>query len=526
MITQLHRPDRTHHPRLVAHRGASQECPENTLSAVIEAARSGADAIEVDVRLTADKIPVLLHDTTLVRMWNDPRHIAATPWREIRALRYRGEAIPRLTEVINALAGTRSTLLLDVDSPECAAIACEQVMATPVSLRVEWCGSKPAMAQVRALDPQARIWYPWASLDIPTAADLGNLRPVTLNIDAAFLTARTTAAAHELGLDVACWTVDQPQAAQWAAQLGVDSITTNALSLLQGVLRSAADDSPERRSEASEQTESQPSIDEVIERAVTLATRIAQETISFTREQEVTKVIPKSHAADIVTNIDRTVEREIRRAVRQIFPYHSFHGEEYGTAPGNSFSWYLDPVDGTTNLANGIPWTSMSLCLAHETTPLVGVVADPWRGEIFEARRGGGAHLGAHRLRAGVRHGNGSLAGTTVGTELDAHCPWPGLSSFIGTLAEHMCTTRIMGSGTLALTQVAAGRGAGACVSAFHAIDHGAAVLLVHESDGVVATPDGPISGFPDHGIPVLVSAPEVFAELFTIWRNSIRVAD
>ena len=46
-----------------------------------------------------------------------------------------------------------------------------------------------------------------------------------------------------------------------------------------------------------------------------------------------------------------------RRRVRAAFPTHGFSGEEYGDAPGDRHRWYLDPVDGTTNLANGIPWT-------------------------------------------------------------------------------------------------------------------------------------------------------------------------
>ncbi|SER58761.1 myo-inositol-1(or 4)-monophosphatase/deoxyribonuclease-2 [Propionibacterium cyclohexanicum] len=512
----------TPRPRLVAHRGASQLRPENTLAALVEAARLRADMIEVDVRLTADKIPVLLHDPTLERLWNHPHAVSKTSWQMVSTLRHESEKIPALADALRALAGSGCTLLIDLDEEECASVACEQVLSLGFETPVEWCGTQPAMARVRALDPSARIWCPWARLDVPTFGDLGALRPTTLNVDAAFLTPEIVAAAHALHLQVACWTLDEPQAARWAAQLGVDSITTNALPLLQRVLW---DQDTREELAAGTRAAPEPDEDEVAEQAIVLARRIATEVMAFTRQQQIGVVARKAHGADLVTDVDRAIEREVRRVVRQHFPEHGFHGEEYGTAPGNAYTWHLDPVDGTTNLVNKVPWTSMSLCLEHEGTPLVGVVADPWRQETFEARHGHGARCDGHAMRAGAAQGCTSLAGTTVGTELDAHRPWQGMITFMTSLADRMCTMRIMGSGTLTLAQVAAGRSAGACVSGFHAIDHGAAVLLVHEAGGVVATPSGPISGFPEHAEPVLVSAPEVFSELFELWHTSLATA-
>ena len=72
-------------------------------------------------------------------------------------------------------------------------------------------------------------------------------------------------------------------------------------------------------------------------------------------------------------------------------PDHVVVGEEEGggALPGVP-TWYLDPVDGTTNLANGIPWTSMSLALAVDDEPLVAVVTQPWSGNVLLAASGHG----------------------------------------------------------------------------------------------------------------------------------------
>lgn len=81
-------------------------------------------------------------------------------------------------------------------------------------------------------------------------------------------------------------------------------------------------------------------------------------------------------------------------------------GEEYGVHEGTKGAphWVIDPVDGTTNYAHGIGWCSFSLGLASpQGVPLLGLLADPWRREIFTATRGGGAHLNGRPIRATLR---------------------------------------------------------------------------------------------------------------------------
>ncbi|WP_144764353.1 inositol monophosphatase family protein [Curtobacterium sp. 9128] len=503
-----------HVPRLVAHRGAPRVRRENTLPAVAVAEALGADTIEIDVRRTSDGVAVLLHDETLGRMWGDARRVSEVAWCDVARLGNGLDRIPRLDAVLERLDGCRAVLLIDLTDPEDALVAAATVAGSDSTVTVAWCGLPEAMAVVRSVLPDADAWLAWESLEPPTPADLAALRPSTLNLDVAFLTPRTIRAAHELGLQVSVWTVDDPEPALWAARLGVDSVTTNDLATIRAALAAAERDGwpePDR----------EPTETEVASRAQALAHRIAHEVIAFTREHPVGSVATKAHPADLVTDVDRLVEQHVRGRVRAAFPTHGFTGEEYGDAPGDRHRWYLDPVDGTTNLANGVPWTSMSLCLTRGGRPVVGVVADPWRGEVLEARRGRGAVNRDRQLR--LDDTPRSLVGAVVGTELDGHVPWPGFGAFLDALASRSCTLRVQGSGTLTIAQVAAGRGIGGCVSSFDPVDHGAAVLLVHEAGGVVMTESGPVTGFPERGAPFLVAHPGAADELYAVWTGALR---
>ncbi|MGN7190041.1 inositol monophosphatase family protein [Curtobacterium sp. MCBA15_004] len=529
-------------PRLVARRGAPRVRREDTLPAIAVAEALGADVVEVDVRRTADEVAVLLHDETLGRLWGDPRRVADVPWCEVARLGNGLDRIPRLDAVLERLEDCRSTLLLHVVDPADALVAARTVAATSATTAVAWNGSREALAVVRTVLPAAETWLPWESLDAPTAADLDTStaaaagtaaaarpgtaaaagtptaaapapRPSTLVLDDVFLTPATLAAAHDLGLRVAVHTVDEPEPVRWAARLGVDLIATDDVASTRAALVGGERDGwsgPER----------EPTEEEVATRAQALAHRIAHEVVAFTREHPVGRVSTKRSPGDLVTDVDRAVERLVRARVRAAFPTHGFTGEEYGDAPGDRYRWYLDPVDGTTNLVNGVPWTAMSLCLTRGGRPLVGVVADPWRGDVLEARRGRGAVLRDTPLL--LDDGPRPLAGAVVGAEFGGRRDRRSFGALVEALAERSCALRVMGSSTLTIAQVAAGRGVGGCVPAFDPVDHGAAVLLVHEAGGVVMTREGPVDGFPGEGEPFLVAHPGAADELHAVWTAAL----
>src|SRR4051812_26195793 len=89
-------------PPLIAHRGASSEAPENTLAALKLARGRGANWVEVDVKLTQDGVPILMHDDTLERTTDGTGKVADTSWATIQTLdagswfdkKFRGERVP------------------------------------------------------------------------------------------------------------------------------------------------------------------------------------------------------------------------------------------------------------------------------------------------------------------------------------------------------------------------------------------------------------------------------------------------
>jgi myo-inositol-1(or 4)-monophosphatase len=118
---------------------------------------------------------------------------------------------------------------------------------------------------------------------------------------------------------------------------------------------------------------------------------------------------------DLVTVADRTVEKLIRTRLGEAFPDHGVYGEE-GTRErlDQQFRWYVDPLDGTTNFAHGMPHFCVSLGLedrtaarTHQSTAhaasgsqpdedgdlVAGVIYDPMLDELFTAERGKGARL-------------------------------------------------------------------------------------------------------------------------------------
>ncbi len=103
---------------------------------------------------------------------------------------------------------------------------------------------------------------------------------------------------------------------------------------------------------------------------------------------------------DTVTVADRASERWVVERIRSRFPSHSIVAEEGGGHTGaGEFVWYVDPLDGTTNFAHGLPRFCVSIGVWGRGEGLAGVVYDPVRDDLFTAERGSGAYLNARRIR-------------------------------------------------------------------------------------------------------------------------------
>ncbi|HEY5832649.1 glycerophosphodiester phosphodiesterase [Streptomyces sp.] len=219
----------------VAHRGDPYHFRENTLPSLRSALVKGADVVEVDVRLTRDGVPVLLHDATLERLWGHSTPVSGSTSREVRELT--GGGVPTLADALAELGGhARGRMLLDLTEAGQAAPSVAAVAAAGLDGRVYYCGELPAMRAVRALDPAAEIAMTWKTSVRPAKSLLADLAPRWLNLRFGLVDAPTVAFARDRGLLVAAWTADWERSMSRLLAFGVDSVTTNRLTALQRVL--------------------------------------------------------------------------------------------------------------------------------------------------------------------------------------------------------------------------------------------------------------------------------------------------
>jgi myo-inositol-1(or 4)-monophosphatase len=206
---------------------------------------------------------------------------------------------------------------------------------------------------------------------------------------------------------------------------------------------------------------------------------------------------------DLVTEADRASERLIVERLRAAYPSHAIVAEESGGyAAPSEFCWYVDPLDGTTNFAHGFPVYCVSLALERAGELIAGVIADPNRGEVFTAERGGGAFLNGGRMRVSeVRRLTDALAGTGFPSRkrhrnVNVH--------FFHQVSMVTHGVRRAGAAALDLAYVACGRLDLFWEFSLHPWDIAAGVLLVREAGGVCTDM---------RGAPLSLRSPHILAD-------------
>jgi myo-inositol-1(or 4)-monophosphatase len=187
---------------------------------------------------------------------------------------------------------------------------------------------------------------------------------------------------------------------------------------------------------------------------------------------------------DFVSNADLIAERRIAAILRAGYPNYGFLMEESGLqrAQMGNYRWIVDPLDGTTNFLRGVPYFAVSIALQERGRIVAGVVFDPLRREMFEARRGAGAFLNGQRLRVSNRR-EISQAVIVTGVPLSRG----GQDSFLPRLAAMRMEAggiRSMGAAALDLAYVAAGRYDAYWEEHQAPWDIAAGLLLVKEAGG------------------------------------------
>lgn len=215
----------------VAHRGDPYRFRENTIDSLRSALDRGADAVEIDVRLTCDGIPVLLHDDTLRRLWDVDRPLAALSAEEVRGLTAGG--VPTLAEALAAIGDSRVMVDLcgRVDRRMADRVV-DVIRQSGAGDRAYYCAGAEAMLAVRAADPAAEIALTWTTLAPPRPALLAAVRPRWLNYRFSLVDRDLAARVQHGGHLLSVWTPDTRRSMSRLLGLGVDSITTNRVDTL------------------------------------------------------------------------------------------------------------------------------------------------------------------------------------------------------------------------------------------------------------------------------------------------------
>ncbi len=238
----------------LAHRGASAYAPENTLAAFRLALEMGADGVELDVRMTRDGIPIILHDETVDRTTNGHGRIDEMTLEEVKRLdagswfeqRFSGERIPTLAEALSAVGKLGivnielKVLFKRIEGLEAAVLAV--VEDTGSADRVLFSSFNPlalrTMAQLNPRLPRGLLYAANLPVYLRRAWLRPLARPTAVHPKHTMVDARLVRWAHGKGYAVNTWTVDFPAEMKRLAGLGVDMIMTNKPDVLRQVLSS------------------------------------------------------------------------------------------------------------------------------------------------------------------------------------------------------------------------------------------------------------------------------------------------
>jgi len=194
---------------------------------------------------------------------------------------------------------------------------------------------------------------------------------------------------------------------------------------------------------------------------------------------------------DLVTEFDKRSEEVILSFIQREFPDHAVLAEESGhNNTISEYQWVIDPLDGTTNYTHGIPIFSVSIGLLKNNVPLVGVVYDPFRNEMFSAELGRGATLNNQPIHVSSRMDLGQAVIST-GFPYDVRTnPRNNLAQFVQFQLRTQAV-RHLGSAALDCTWTAMGRLDGYWEFGVKPWDIGAGALIALEAGGRVTFVDG-----------------------------------
>jgi myo-inositol-1(or 4)-monophosphatase len=248
--------------------------------------------------------------------------------------------------------------------------------------------------------------------------------------------------------------------------------------------------------------------EELLELARSLALRAGAVALAG-RKKGLDHVGTKSSLTDMVTEYDKSCEVIVFEGLRAARPMDSIVGEEGARHDGTSgITWFIDPIDGTTNFLYDIPMWAVSIGATDLDGPLVGVVCNPSADETFTAVRGGGAYLNDHRIEcnAGAR-----LETALVATGF-SYAPQARVAQAqrVAKLIHHIRDIRRFGAAAIDMCYVACGRLDAYFEENLHPWDIAAGDLIAREA----GCRTGDFRGGPIRPAETLTASPSIFEAL------------
>ncbi|WP_090997396.1 inositol monophosphatase family protein [Pedobacter insulae] len=216
---------------------------------------------------------------------------------------------------------------------------------------------------------------------------------------------------------------------------------------------------------------------------------IARLTGNFIRKEAMafdTSSIEYKGLNDLVSYVDKQAEKQLVRNLKKILPDAGFITEEETiNVIGKPFTWIIDPLDGTTNFIHGIPTYSISIALYEGDRPVIGVVYEINRGEMFSTYQGGAAYLNNKEIRVST---NENLAQSLLATGFPYYQfdKQPQYIQLFTDMMQKCHGLRRIGSAAVDLAYVACGRFDGYFEYNLNSYDVAAGAYLVQQAGGTV----------------------------------------
>ena len=228
-------------PSVVGHRGAMGHCPENTLAAFDRAAELGASWVEFDVHLSADGVPVVIHDELLDRTTNGHGLVRDHSLAELRALdagawygpNYAGQRIPNLDDVLDWARWRGISVDVEIKNAPLYYEGIEALVLAALdrhamlSQALVSSFDHPAVQRLKRLEPRVLTGVLYGCRPADPVALACQASADVLLPQWAYVTAADVAAAHSAGLAVGTWTTSDPSTLRQLIAAGVDAVITN-----------------------------------------------------------------------------------------------------------------------------------------------------------------------------------------------------------------------------------------------------------------------------------------------------------